>query len=248
MTLMEAADEQYTGVVAVLDDDADQAKVVKIQLEDVGVKTVIADLDEVSTLDRAVDWIKGNAQAVICDVQLNLHHVGIAYNGAELMASVIGDLKVPGVLTTGFKDDVGMLVRPHRPRIPVLVSRDETEDANVLLHGVDICRAEIVGGRAPDRRTYRVPLFIEKAGHADTGVALDARVGGWSRKASMRFPAGMLGTPYLDYEAARTLTGRVFFAHVNLGAEHEADLFFEKVEPDLIDPVELPLHFGADPS
>jgi CheY-like chemotaxis protein len=234
---------QEIGPVAVLDDDADQAKVVKLQLQDLGIDTVIASLDQVLTLDRAIDWISHNAQAVICDVQLNHLHSGVGYNGAELMATVIGDHRIPGVLTTGFKDDVGMWVRPHRHRIPVLVSRDETEEPEVLVSGVEVCRAEIAHGRAPDRETHRVPLYIEKAGITETGVALDARVGGWSRKASIRFPAEMLSEQYSDLEAARVIAGRVFFARVNLGAGHETDLFFEDPEPDLMDPTELPLHF-----
>jgi CheY-like chemotaxis protein len=246
MTLLEkvASDTQEIGVVAVLDDDADQAKVVKLQLQDVGIETLIASLDEVQTLDRAIEWITDNVQAVICDVQLNHLHSGISYNGAELMAKVIGDCRIPGVLTTGFKDDVGMWVRPHRHQIPVLVSRDETEEPEVLVGGVQICRFEIDHGRAADRETYRVPLYIEKAGITDIGVALDARVGGWSKKASVRFPAMMLDERYNDLEAARSVAGQVFFARVNLGAEHEADLFFEDPEPDLIDPAGLSVHFG----
>ncbi len=233
------------GTVAVLDDDADQAKVVKLQLQDVGVETVIASLDQVPTLERAIDWIASNAQAVICDVQLNHLHSGVDYNGAQLMSAVIGDHKIPGVLTTGFKDDVGMWVRPHRRRIPVLVSRDETEEPEVLVNGVETCRAEIVHGRAPDRETHRVPLYVEKTGITNDRVALDARVGGWSRKASIRFPADMLGERYNTIEAARAIVGQVFFARVNLGAGHETDLFFEDPEPEFVDPTALPLHFDA---
>jgi CheY-like chemotaxis protein len=233
-----------TGTIAVLDDDADQAKVVKLQLDDAGVETVIANLDDVLTLDQAVAWIAEHAQAVICDVQLNNQHASIGYNGAELLSRVIAELRIPGVLTTGFKDDVGLWVRPYRANIPVLVSRDETEDAEVLLRGVEVSRAEIADGRGTDRETFRVPLFIEKAGRGDRGIALDARVGGWSRKASMRFPASMLGSGYDNFDTAHQLIGKVFFACVNLGAEHESDLFLERVELELIDSADLPLHFG----
>jgi CheY-like chemotaxis protein len=243
-----APPDRDIGTVAVLDDDADQAKVVKLQLQDIGVTTVIASLDQVPTIERAIDWIAGNAQAVICDVQLNHLHSGIDYNGAQLMSAVIGDHKIPGVLTTGFKDDVGMWVRPHRQRIPVLVSRDETEEPEVLIEGVETCRAEIANGRPPARETHRVPLYIEKAGIADIGVALDARVGGWSRKASIRFPAEMLGEQYDSIEAASAIAGQVFFARVNIGAGHETDLFFEDPEPELVDPSELPLHFDTQTS
>jgi hypothetical protein len=239
-------DWQDIGTVAVLDDDADEAKGVKVQLQDIGVKAVIASLDWVPTLERAIDWIESNAQAVICDVQLTHYHSGINYNGAQLMSAVIGDHRIPGVLTTGFKDDVGMWVRPHRARIPVLVSRDETVEPEVLVNGVETCRAEMVHGRAPDRETHRVPLYIEKTGIVEERVALDARVGGWSRKASIRFPASMLGERYNTSEAASAIVGRAFFARVNLGAGHETDLFFEDPEPEFVDPAGLPLHFDGE--
>jgi hypothetical protein len=137
---------------------------------------------------------------------------------------------------------VGMLVRPHRHRVPVLVSRDEAEEPDVLIAGVRACRVEMARGRSPERETHRVPLFVEKASQAE-GVALDARVGGWARKASIRFPARMLDARYDDLTAAQAAVGRVFFARVNIGAEHEDDLFFEDPEPELIDPKDLPLHF-----
>jgi CheY-like chemotaxis protein len=229
--------------IAVIDDDADQATAVGLQLEDLDLKPIIADLDEVPTLDSAIDWVASNAQALICDVQLSTQHDVVDYNGAELMSRIVGDCGIPGVLTTGFTDDVGMWVRPHRSRIPVLVSRDDTLEGEVLLGRMQVCRDEIARGRAPDRQTHRVPLYVEKAGFADIGVALDARVGGWSRKASMRFPAMMLGEEYEEIERARDLVGKVFFARVNIGAEHETDLFFEDPESELVDPRELPLHF-----
>ena len=235
------------GTMAVLDDDTDEAKVVKMQLQEIGVETIIADLAQVSKLEQAIAWITGNANAVICDVQLNHYQSGICYDGAELMSAVIGEHGIPGVLTTGFKDDVGMWVRPHRRRIPVLVSRDETMEPEVLIRGVEICRAEIDHGRAPDRETHRVPLYIEKTAVVDDRVALDARVGGWSRKASIRFPADMLGRQYNAIEAARDIVGRAFFAHVNLGAEHENDLFFEDPEREFVNPAGLALHFEAEP-
>lgn len=237
------APSELFGTIAVIDDDADQAAAVRLQLEDLELETIITDLDEVPTLQRAVSWVAENAQALICDVQLNHQHDAVDYNGAELMSQIVGEHHIPGVLTTGFKDDVGMWVRPHRSRIPVLVSRDETLEGEVLLGRMRVCQEEIAHGRAPDRQTHRVPLFIEKAGLADIGVALDARVGGWARKASMRFPAAMLGQQYKEMEPARTLVGKVFFARVNIGAEHETDLFFEEPESELLDPQEMSLHF-----
>lgn len=246
MLLDHVTDTPDVGIVAVLDDDTDQAKIMRFQLEDVGVQAIIADLDMVPTLERAIQWIRGNANAVICDVQLNNLHGGIDYDGAQLLARVIGDERIPGVLTTGFKDDVGMLVRPHRGHIPVLVSRDETEDPDILVAGVLMCRAEIDSGRGGERQTHRTALYIEKASMADTGVALDARVGGWARRISMRFPAAMLGSDFETIEHARRSVGKVFFAAVNLAATSETELFFEDIEPELIDPEGLSLHFEAD--
>lgn len=231
------------GVVAVLDDDADQAKTVKFQLEDVGINPLIVDLDEVPTLERAIGVVNERAEAVICDVQLNNLHPGMQFHGAQLVADLVADHGVPCVLTTGFVQDVGMLVRPHRHLIPVLLTREEIEDPDVLVEGFSRCRNEIDHGPDSERRTRRVPLFIERVGLFETGVALDARVGGWVHKTPMRFPATMLGGEYATKEHAAELVGKVFFARVNLGAEREPDLFLEDPEPEFIDPADLDLHF-----
>jgi hypothetical protein len=128
----------------------------------------------------------------------------------------------------------------------VLLGREETEDPEALVAGLERCRAEITGGRGPSRQTHRVPLFVEKVGFADGQVALDARVGGWGHATPMRFPATMLGADFKLEARARELVGKVFFARVNLGAEREPDLFFENIEAEFVDPEGLPLHFSAD--
>lgn len=229
--------------VAVFDDDTGQAATAKLQLADIGVTALIADLDKVSTLELAVEWTSTNAQAAICDVQLNNLHGGVGFTGSQLVSQLVSERKCASVLTTGFIGDVGMWVRPYRKDIPVLLLRDQTEDPEAFVDGLESCAAEITQGRPPERETSRVPLFIEKAGFADRQLALDARVGGWMHTIPMRFPADMLNLP-LDESAARDLVGKVFFAHVNLGAEREADLFFEEPEPEFFDAADVDLHFG----
>jgi CheY-like chemotaxis protein len=231
--------------VGVLDDDEGQAKTVGFQLEDVGIEPVIADLGTVATLDTAIAWIlESELSGVICDVQLNNLQGGMRYQGAELVARLVTEHRLPCVLTTGFGADLGMLVRPYRAQVPVLLGREETEDPVALVGGLQRCAVEISEGRGEDRRTWRVPLFIERTGETDYGTALDARVGGWAHKTPMRFPAVMLGPEPAARTAGRGLVGKVFFARVNLGAEREADLFFEDPEPELVDPEGLGLHFG----
>jgi hypothetical protein len=180
---------------------------------------------------------------VICDVQLSNLHPGMQFHGAQLVANLVAQHRVPCVLTTGFVQDVGMLVRPHRHLIPVLLTRQEIEDPEALVEGFSRCRNEIDHGPDAERRTRRVPLFIERVGHFETGIALDARVGGWAHKTPMRFPADMLGDEYTSKERAAELVGKVFFARVNLGAEQEHDLFLEDPEPEFVDPADLDLHF-----
>jgi hypothetical protein len=231
------------GVVAVLDDDAQEAKTVRLQLEDFDVETLEMPLDDVLTLESASAYVLGNAQALICDVQLGNLHSGVQFNGAQLVAHLVANERVPCVLTTGFVPDVGMWVRPHRAHIPVLLGRDETENPEVIIEGLRRCRTEIAEGPGPERQTHRVPLFIEKASADDEGIALDARVGGWAYKTPMRFPAWMLGDEYRDPGRARELVGKVFFAHVNLSAEREPDLYFEHPESVIANSSAWTLHF-----
>lgn len=247
MALAEPPTEAALSSVGVLDDDEGQAKTMGFQLEDVGVEPVIADLDEVPTLESAVAWILERELAgVICDVQLNNLQGGMEFQGAQLVSRLVKEFHLPCVLTTGFGADLGMLVRPYRANVPVLLGREETEDPGALVEGLQRCAAEIRDGRGYERRTWRVPLFIERTGVTEHGTALDARVGGWAHKTPMRFPARMLGVEHDAKAAVVGLVGKVFFARVNLGAERETDLFFEDVEPQLLDPQGLKLHFGED--
>ncbi len=233
--------------VGVLDDDDGQAKTVGFQLEDVGVEPVIADLDDVPTLESAIAWILERELAgLICDVQLNNLQRGMQFQGAQLVSRVVEEHRLPCVLTTGFGADLGMLVRPYRAHVPVLLGREETEDPDALVGGLHRCAAEIRDGRGDERRTWRVPLFIERTGMTEHGAALDVRVGGWAHKTPMRFPASMLGPERAAPPADGGLVGKVFFARVNLGAERESDLFLEDVERELLDPRGLELHFGQD--
>lgn len=234
------------GVVAVLDDDVGQARTLRLELEEMGVQAVIADLDDVLTIDRAVEWIRNIARAVVCDVQLSNLHPGVEFNGAQLVARLIADEQIPCVLVTGFPADVGMVVRPYRRQIPVLLGRDETEDPEAVIEALRRCRREINQGPGPDRETHRVPLFVEKASATSDGVALDVRVGGWSYRAAVRFPAMMLQDLYNDLSAAQKLVGRVFFARANIGSERDWDIFFEDPESEIFDPTGLPLHFDAE--
>lgn len=241
---MEAiAEVQEFGPVAVVDDDASQAQTMGFQLEDVGLEPLVVDLDQVLQLEEAATWLTARAGSLICDVQLKNLHPGMGYHGAQLVANLIAQFRMPCVLTTGFTQDVGMLVRPYRGHIPVLLSREETEDSETLVEGLQRCKVELEDGPIPERRTRRTSLFIERVGQADGGVALDAQVGGWPHKTPMRFPAVMLGEEYGDRAQADQLVGKVFFAKVNLGAAREPDLYFEEPEPKFVDASELELKF-----
>jgi FixJ family two-component response regulator len=237
------ADVEF-GPVAVVDDDASQAQTMGFQLEDVGLEPLVVDLDEVRELDGAASWLTERVGSLICDVQLKNLHPGMKYHGAQLVANLIAEARMPCVLTTGFTQDVGMLVRPYRRNIPVLLSREETEDPETLLDGLQRCQAELSGSYLSDRRTHRTSLFIERAGQAEGGVALDAQVGGWPHKTPMRFPAAMLGEQYAERGRADELIGKVFFAKVNVGASREPDLYFEDPEAEFVDAADLNVEFG----
>jgi FixJ family two-component response regulator len=244
MAVMEAPSKAETdfGVVAILDDDVTQAKTVFFQLEELGLESLIVDLDSVPTLADAVEVVRRHAGSLITDVQLNNLHGGIEFDGAELVAALVSGYRMPCVLTTGFAPDVWAFVRPHRRDIPVMLARDDTEEPERLLEGLQRCAEEIQSGRDATRRTYRVPLFIERV--ATTESAIDVRVGGWKHKASMRFPATMLHPAHSGDEDLRDLQGKVFFAKVNIGADTESELFFEDPEAELFTPDASSLHFG----
>lgn len=213
--------------VAILDDDENEAEAIAVQLEDVGLESCIV-RPRGRELDACVVQMRESGDAAICDHWLR-RGLDVDFNGAQV-AAALNDEERPAVLLTSFLMDAGVTIRPHRPSVPTLLSRDEAENTGRVLEAFAFTIDERRNGRGPTRATYRVPVSIERVFRDEGKDVADGIVGGWRLEQAVRFPLSLLAERWAS--ASRDAEGKIFFAMVNIGALRPEDLFFEQFEPD----------------
>ena len=211
--------------VAILDDDENEAEAIAIQLEDVGLESRLVRPDGLG-LGACVEEMRERGDAAICDHWLR-RGLDVDFNGAQV-AAALNDLACPAILLTSFLMDAGVTIRPHRPSVPSLLSRDEAEDTGQILEALAFTISERKHGRGPTRATYRVPVSIERVLRDEGKDVADGIVGSWRLEQAVRFPLSLLAEPWCT--RPRDAEGRIFFAQVNIGALRPEDLFFEAFE------------------
>jgi hypothetical protein len=227
--------------IAIYDDNSEEALSLEIELGDLGVGGVVVLPTEHRDLDDALQAVRDNANAAVCDHVLRVHS-DAEFNGAELIAGLVA-ANTPGVLVTAFAADVGMDIRPHLPSVPAFIRRSQlSENPLVVVEELRNCRIEMLHGRPQHRESFRTPIYIERSSTINGEHSLDARIGSWQLDEVIQFPARLIG----DYwaENPEEAVGQVFFAHVNLGARKPEELFLEELEPDPVDTQEAELHFS----
>jgi CheY-like chemotaxis protein len=209
--------------IAIVDDNAQAAEAVRYAVEDAGFTPWIFP-GKGRSVGWAVNKIKENAQAAICDHRLSA--LGFAaFNGAELAARLISD-NIPAVLISQFvNQDYDVSIRRWRAKVPSLLSRDECR-AETIKDALELCRreisGEIVAGRRKHRTLVRVADKQEEAGEQ----VIDAILPAWNRQRAVRFPATLV--PKRLHGLLKK--GAYLIAYVNLAATRPEDLFFEGFE------------------
>jgi CheY-like chemotaxis protein len=210
--------------VAVIDDDANDARTMGVVLRTLGMTPVDIAIDDRDLADVIAD-VKQHADAAICDHYLK-RHARVAYTGAEAVARLTTE-RIPTCLITMYASDVDTQIRRWRSKIPVLLLRGaEIEEVEA---GLAQCSAEIAGHPAAERVAYRTALSVERVSNETGEPSVDALVSGWHQDEAVRFPLSIIRKD-LPIHDLGDLQGRVFFAMVNLGAKASGDLFFTDFE------------------
>jgi DNA-binding NarL/FixJ family response regulator len=209
--------------VAIIDDDTQAANAVRYNVEDAGFTPWMFP-GRAETLDGALNQIKENAQAAICDHRLS--PLGLAnFDGAELAARLIAD-QIPAVLISQFvNQDYDVSIRRWRAKIPSLLSRDECRPETIK-DALELCRREISGEIFAGRRKHRTLLRIADMQTEGNEEVIDAILPAWNRQRAVRFPAILIPS-----HLRRHLENGVYLiAYVNLAATRPEDLFLESFE------------------
>ncbi|MEG3875835.1 hypothetical protein QT972_00430 [Microcoleus sp. herbarium7] len=212
-------------IIAVVDDDKMLAETTAWDVIEAGYEPFLLFDGNFTDVNAMVSFIlSNNAVGAVCDHRLS--NSGLAnFDGAKLVAALY-DIKFPSLLVTQFTEmDTSFSIRKCRNKIPVLLSREET-NASSIAKGIEICTSELCGKIPSTRKTRRTIVSITNIAQESGETVVDAFVPSWNPHKAVRFPAILIPEHLRD-----SLKPNVcLFAHVNTGAEKSDDLYFEKFE------------------
>ncbi|MBL8919905.1 MAG: hypothetical protein JNJ54_13645 [Myxococcaceae bacterium] len=209
--------------VSIIDDDPSTAEGTAVLIEGAGHEPVF-----IHKLPRkvaeAATLVVGQSDALVCDHRLQPRNLA-KYYGAELVASVM-QLGKPGVLLSQFiGPDNDVSIRRWRKSLPVVLARDAL-DVDRIAAGLDFCAAEIAGNITPERRAVRQLFRVEDTGEESRQKVADVVVPGWRATKAVRIPLDLFPKDLRK----KVKRGARFFALINVGAQSDEELFFEKFE------------------
>lgn len=205
--------------VAIVDDDSKVREGYEYPVQELDL-TALPEAGPLPALEAYIEDILERADAAICD-----HHLRVKsyapFDGADLVARCYQSF-MPALLCTKWEDASLDDIRRVRRHIPVLLRPSEL-DPDSIRAGFVSCVEEFKGEYRPNRRSWRAMVRIEAverdAPRHDVYVVVPA----WSSEAVIRLrladlPAGI---------QAVTFPGARLHASVNLGADHQAELYFD---------------------
>ncbi len=206
-------------VVAIIENDDTERYLLAEQLRSWGYQPESFDDGNYQDVGSLIHEIKGRGtDFVLCDN--HLQQSGYAgFYGMEVVAALNG-MGIPGVLITQHQDTDDLRLKEWRPKLPVVLDKDEIDRDNVET-AFHRCAAEVKDASpAGDRRPYRVLVDVEGIVNEEVIAFVDA----WNPHVSVSFPRQLIN--HLGEIGEETF----LFAKVNIGAVHRRDLFFSDFE------------------
>ena len=208
--------------VSVIDDDPYVRAAYKLPLEDLDV-TPILEEGPIIDLGTCIKKIMRHANAAICDHHLTKLNNYSTVPGANLVAEMYKS-KFPAILCTRYNSASMDEIRPYRRYIPALLNPNNLE-AEVVETQMRICIDEFKGEYLNHREPWRALVRVEDVEHGDQGVNsyFYAAVPSWD-------PNQMIKLFIKDIPStirSAITPGKRLHAKVNLGAEHEDEIYFD---------------------
>jgi CheY-like chemotaxis protein len=204
----------------IVDDDPNVRDVYAFAVEELGIEPVFED-GPLLRLEDAIGNLRNKADALVCDYHLRKKNYS-AFNGDLLVAESYKQA-IPGLLCTSYTDFDVTLMRHRRRYIPGLIKPDDLTPATIV-SAFRRCLRESLGKFDHSRRPWRTLIRIDE-------VPADERffyvvVPGWKPDTKVRVYLDDLP----DNFKPLIREGKRLHAAVNVGAEREEELFFEKWE------------------
>ena len=221
--------------IALVDDDPAEREAISILLVDAGFEPIVIDRLEM-TLEAAAEQLRTASDVAVCDNRLSRRGLA-SFSGAALVACLY-DQRFPALLVSGYlKDDQDGSIREYRDKIPVSLSKNET-NVEQLTRGIGTCIDEAAGYVNPERYGIRSLIRIVERRKHNNEDFVGAIVPAWSVDETVWFPTSLLG----DLIDILPDTGVIqpdtyLLGNVNVGAVVSGDLYFKDFElaPDVRD-------------
>ena len=219
-------------LVAVVDDEQLYAKTTADVVTDASLRPVVISRDagqfpNVSELLEKVQ--SARCEAVICDHRLNTR--GLAqFTGAQFVSELYQQ-HIPALLLSTFAAiDADDSIRRYRSEIPLVMKRSDLAPER-LVEGLEYCRAELEGRRAPERQPWRTLVrIVDVLPDVNQGM-VDAILHSWNPDSAVRFPLEAVDNPKIASTLLHHFSGELrVFAQVKVGCRDESELFFEGFE------------------
>jgi len=209
--------------VAVIDDDAQEAGVMSILVEDAGFEPKVL-ANKYNTPRELAEMIREQTHAAICDHRLR-HYAYATFDGAALVAELY-EIRVPSILVTQYVNmDADVSIRRWRRRIPALVRRNEV-DPDQIVGGFRDCLQEFAGDVPPRRKPLRSLVRVEEISSESGQSVVDAIVPSWNPREAIRFPSSLMPSQIV----AELKPGSRLLAMVNIGANDATELYLYDFE------------------
>lgn len=142
------------------------------------------------------------------------------FDGAEAVAFLYK--KCPSLLCTQWsKADIDGM-RFYRRYVPALIPTDEL-DPSTIAEKIEVCINEFKDKFLPSREPVRTIVRIESVDFEQKPPIVYGVLPSWNPRQVIRFPISVITEKLRQY----VRPDERFFVHVNLGAEDEAELYFD---------------------
>jgi len=207
--------------VAIVDDDKSVRTAYEMSVEELDLRSV-SEPGPLGDLDRFARAAAERAEAAVCDFKLRVKSYA-NFDGAELVARWY-ELGFPAILCTKWEEAGIDEIRRYRHRIPVLLRPSELEPDRIV-SGLAQCIREIEGTVVPSRRTWRTLVRVEDVS-GERSPYVYVVIPAWDPNEVIRL---LLGDIPSELHPDIRADARVY-AHVNIGAESNEELFFRAWE------------------
>jgi CheY-like chemotaxis protein len=170
------------------------------------------------------------ADLVVCDHHLSQKDDYAPFLGAEAVAKCY-ELGIAAILVTAFENtDAESSLRVFRRRIPALIRSPDNFDRTHVEAALLQAEKEVhENNPSRERVPHRAVMTVQRIEqHASTKI-VKVMMAQWNAGLEVGFPLELVPTAFQSH----VKPGKLLIAEVNIGAERQEDLFFDKFElPD----------------